>query len=396
MTGQPFLCSYGGGHANIIVPVAKELARRGRHPSLLGFTTAVEVFRRAGLDPLDASSLIEEQSDQEYLEALEPFVPASGHPDITDAQTQAYFLAGFRDLAERLGIECAIQAVEAKGRLAFEPVLTFRRYFEKAKPSAVVTTTSPRFELAAIKAARSLGIPSIAIGDMFLIQEREWICGNGYADHLVVISDGVGDMLREYGLGQATKIHVLGNPAFDSLAESTLDTLKENELRTNLGWQDNTVVLWALGGSDGSTIGRRLIGAQEAGEMLDSICRRHPRLRFILRPHPNFPIPDLNFEHGVVDGEMKLEDAMNLVDVVCAEVSTVGFQASLRGIPTICYKYADYVLYPEFGWASAADNPAELEKLLLNGGIATSPESARGMIGKATGAVVDLIEDIVA
>ena len=61
------------------------------------------------------------------------------------------------------------------GRKAFKPTAAMARYLKKTRPDIVVATTSPRFELALLQAARHSGIPSLAIGDLFLVQEREWI-----------------------------------------------------------------------------------------------------------------------------------------------------------------------------------------------------------------------------
>ena len=392
--GRPFLCSYGGGHANIIAPVAQALAKRGRDFTLMGFTTAFEAFRRAGLAPIDVTALVDPEEDAGHARMLAPLVPPTGHPDISDAQTEAYFLAGFRDLAGRDGTELALECVRQHGRTAFEPVSTFRRFFERIEPSIVVTTTSPRFEVAAVKAARSLGIPSVAIGDMFLIQEKAWVTGTDYADHLVVIDERVGEMLRKEGLGAETDIHVLGNPAFDTLLPSGDGDLRRELLRQKMGVEATTLILWPLGGAENSTTDRALLSAAQAGAMLDDICSRPTGMSFVLRPHPNWPVGEMQFQHGWVDGATALEDVLLAADVVCAEASTVGFQAALLGIPVICYNYADYVLYPEFGWANQADTPSELERQLVSGAIASAPRSARANIGVATASVVDLIDDI--
>jgi hypothetical protein len=391
---QPFLCSYGGGHANIIIALSRELSRRGVDHQVMGFTTAVATFRRAGLTVSDVATLLEPDLDAPFIDEARMLAPASGHPDVSDEETVAYYAVGYRDLCDRLGEEEALARVEQLGRKAFEPVSMFRRFFERHRPSVVVTTTSPRFEVAAIKAARSLRIPTVAVGDMFLVAEQEWILGDAYAEHLVVISEQVAEMLRQNGLSRATCLHVLGNPAFDVLAAQPGDESRRAELRKRLDVKDRTLILWPLGGSPETVVGRALLPAQQAGAMLDSICAQDERYRFLLRPHPNWPVPDLPFRYGKVERSLSAEEALMACDVVCVEASTMGLQAVLKGKPVICYNYADYVLYPEFGWASAAWDERQLGEILRSGTMVAPPEKVCEHVGNATPNVVRLILEL--
>lgn len=86
---------------------------------------------------------------------------------------------GLRDLARDLGREAALERVRQTGRTAFEPVDVMRRYLRQTRPDIVITTTSPRFECALQKAARLEGIPGLAVGDLFLVDERDWILQKG-------------------------------------------------------------------------------------------------------------------------------------------------------------------------------------------------------------------------
>ena len=51
--------TYGGGHVNMVIPVARELARRGGwRVDILGLTTAGAVLRDAGLPSLGFRDLV--------------------------------------------------------------------------------------------------------------------------------------------------------------------------------------------------------------------------------------------------------------------------------------------------------------------------------------------------
>ncbi len=189
-TGRPLLASYGGGHAAIIAAVAETLMDAGITPDLLGFTTAFEAFRRKNLPAHSVSALIEGRRtayDKAALRAA-PYHPARGHPDVSAAQTRDYFAIGLHDLIETQGETAALAALAKTGRAAFEPIATCMAYLRAHRPSVIVTTTSPRFELALIRAGRRRNIPTLAIADLFLQRERPWVLSGDYADHRCVVN----------------------------------------------------------------------------------------------------------------------------------------------------------------------------------------------------------------
>lgn len=377
-----------------MVALACELRARGHDFDLMGFTTAFATFKRAGLDPLDVTAMVEWETDHGAFDATADLRPASGHPDISQAQTDAYFALGYRDLAERHGEQEARRIVVEQGRKAFEPVSILQRFLNQLRPSVIVSTTSPRFESAAIKAGRRLGISTIAVGDNYLLSEERHILANPYADHLTVIAPEIGERLLANGL-TGTKIYPLGNPAFDALAARDGDHAKRIELRRKFGLTDRTVILWPLGGSSAEVAGKRLLGPHEAQTFLDSVCKSDSAFSYIMRPHPNWPVDPIDSQHGFVDASLSPEEALLIADVVCAESSTMGMQAALKGIPAICLRFSDYVIYPKLGWASEAGDLNHLRSLLLERSYFSAPERVTRQIGRSTGNIVDLIESVI-
>jgi hypothetical protein len=388
--GRPFLASYGGGHAQILIALAAELDRRGRGYDLMGFTTADAAFRSAGLTTLPVRELVDPTIPADLRERAAELAPAPGHPDITAWQTEDYFTVGFADLVRRVGIGEAERLFAERERKAFEPVTAFDAYFRRTRPSIVVSTTSPRFEAAALRAARALAIPTLAIGDMYLIAEQEWILTPGYAQDLTVISDSVAAALQEAG-GLSSRLHVLGNPAFDALEAGKGDDAVRQAERERLGIGDRTAILWPLGGSADEVAGRWLLTPKEVVNFLDDLCDRDKSLTYVLRPHPNWPVSDLAMRHGRIDATASLEHALLAADLVCVEASTVGLQAVLRGVPTICYNFADYVLYPDFGWAAQASTLAQMREMILSRGYFDPPDSLRAHVGGAAARIADLM-----
>jgi hypothetical protein len=387
---KPLLFSYGGGHALIIISVAQELGRRGVEYDLFGLTTAYAAFEQAGLKPMDITALLDDAIPADVASRGRALAPRPDHPHITLAQAQAYYAVGYDDLCRRFGSAEADAKVQEFGRKAFEPVSAFTRLFQRLHPSVVVTTTSPRSELAGIKAAREVGIPSLAIGDMYLVAEQEWILGDEYADHLVVMSDDVGEMLQASG-HLRSQVHVLGNPAFDALASQAEDAGKRRELRKRFGVGDRKLILWPLGGAADPVVGRYLLTAEEAASALEDICRQDPTYCYIMRPHPNWPVGPMDLLHGWVDSSLTVEESILAADLICVEASTVGLQAVLTGKAVVCLRFADYVLYPDYGWATKADTVEELREIVLKNRYFAPPQSISRYVGGATQRVADLV-----
>lgn len=397
MTYRPLLASYGGGHAQIIAAVAKAMRARGIAPDVLGFTTAYRSFLRAGLEAKSVETLIDAEANAPYLEAVHPFLGGERHPDVSQAETQAYFAIGLQDLVARFGWSKALTLVQSEGRKAFEPVSAMMRYLDRVQPDIVVTTTSPRFELALLKAARKLGIPTLAIGDLFLVQEIEWMRQPGYAEDIAVLSSSVADLLVSAGISRSA-LRVTGNPAFDSLAPGNADADRRNALRSEWGVAEKRVIMWPAAGAATAMDGSAFHTPDQVVEVFEALCKAVPSFAYILRPHPNHPFElGTTIGHGYLDnGKLTPEEALLICDVVCVEASTMGLQAALRGIPVVCVGYSDYALYPKFGLAQAVDTLDEAVMVLKEGRYSAPGPFAMPPLGTASDNVLEFIDDILA
>ena len=97
-------------------------------------------------------------------------------------------------------------------------------------PDLVITTSSPRFEFATIKAAKNLGILSLQILDLF---------GDDFplpsADHIVVMNNNVKKKLINKGIKNSL-IHSFGQPVL----EETI--LKVNNVNVNMSTSHHRVI----------------------------------------------------------------------------------------------------------------------------------------------------------
>lgn len=391
---SPLLACYGGGHSQIISAVAGAMLDRGVTPTVIGFTTGLRSLQRAGIDARSVEILLE-PDDEPFLQSAGGLVGSETHPDVTSAETLAYYALGLRDLVERLGQDKAIEAVQSQGRKAFEPVSIMSRYLRKTRPDIVITTTSPRFESALLKAGRGLGIPTLAIGDLFLVKESEWICQPDYAQFLAVLSSDVLHFIGKAGFPR-DNIRVTGNPAFDALRSRPEDGARRARLRQERRLADKTVILWPAPGSAVSMIGRLFQPPEAVISALESLCERHPSLTYIYRSHPNRISASLAIQRGRLDqGDLSAEDALLVADIVCVEASTMGLQAALRGLPVICVGFADYVLYPEFGLAQSANTLSEAMGMIAAGNVKAPSSTIIAPVGASTQNVLAFVEDII-
>ncbi len=400
MAKRALLASYGGGHAQIIATLARALKDAGYDTEIIGFTTAYQFFKRQGLEANSVVSLLDtdKSADEPYRLAVQPFLGGQSHPDISAAETQAYFTLGLRALAEEHGLDAALGMVRAKGRTAFKPVSVIERYLRRTKPDVVITTTSPRFEHAMLQAARRVGIPSLAVSDLFLVHERNWIVSGDYAEHLTVISPLVAQELRDAGL-EGTEVHVTGNPVFDSLLLRPEHAEIRTDLRRKLGIDDKKVVLWPSAViEDKLFYGRACSSVEAVVNAFERLCRIDPAFTYLVRPHPNSPFElPADAVHGILDWKLLTsEEALLVSDVVCVELSTMGLQAALMGKPVICVAFDDVVSYPEYGLAKTAANVEEAVNTLLSGDYASRATAEFGMppLGTATQRIIDLVGSI--
>ncbi len=399
------LVTYGGGHVPMIVSLLKELRRRGDwSPEILALTTARPVLRAAGIPSYGFKDLVE-PGDAEAL-ALGVELARTHHQDgvgIDYDESVAYLGLSSADLRARLGVEEAARQFTALGRAAFLPLGPVERLFRRVRPELVVATSSPRSEAAAIRLARTRGLPALCLCD-FVAPEMirtDWIAPflvePDYADLLTVVTEPVRDQFIR--LGRRPKdVVVTGNPAFDPLADP-VHRRRAEAWRRERGLEGKKVVLFASQPEPGN----------EAlpGRILEACVRSvegRPDWHLVHRRHPSEAFPSTPPPRGTSrsDSMEPLETVLAAIDVVVTCTSTLGFQAVLMDKPMVkvCLSAWDrHVPYDTMGVAVAAWTLEDLRGA-LELALSDSPE-ARAMAavrrgfpppGASSARVADLME----
>lgn len=385
------LCCYGGGHVQSLVPVYKELIARNCCDILVvGFSTARQEFEKHDI-PCVGYDVFEPYIQYEKYDFSAFNIPHSAHPSITDNENSAYYHVGIQDLIRKYGADEALAKFIADGRICFEPDLTMEEFLLAEKPDIVVSTTSPRSELAIHKAAKRLGIKSVAVSDLFLIQESKYICASDYASDVTVISDYVKDYLLGFPNIDA-KVHVTGNPAFDQLFSKEFEQ-NGAELRQRLGIPAESKLITWIGSPGGVSLrGLHFADVNEVAKKLSAICE-DTELYFGIRPHPNSNYHSLKLgpKGHLLDNRYPIESVVWASDVVVFETSTVGLQAALIGKFTVAIGEEDYPPYQKLGLSvrvSCIDELTQaIHKLVL--------PSLSGFLPESLGVSAKLVSDVI-
>lgn len=364
--------TYGGGHAQMVLPVVQWLARyMALKIQVLALTTAAPVFVNAGVDVLGFRDFVRPE-DAAALVWGESLLEGNTSVQVAHDESIAYLGLSYVDLEQRLGVSAAADAYAQFGRQSLRPLGVLRRILEQLVPDVVVTTNSPRAERAAIEAAGLMGIPSVCMVDMFAVDEIAWIGQPGYARRVCVLNNAVAQRLVAHGR-RADEICVTGNPAFDAL-NASLWVDAGQALRIAQGWNGQQVALWA---AQPEPTEHPSVPGRTGDPSLPSRVRQalehwalaRPGRVLVVRPHPSEAWLPASIHPQIVNTgrDFELNALLHAVDGVVTMNSTVGLQAYLAGkkvIQVLGSMFDDSVPLAKFGMATACDDLLTLPALL--------------------------------
>lgn len=370
-----FVC-YGGGHATMVAPVVTALNERWPEIAtvVLGLTTARSTFDAQGIAYLAFADFIVPTADAEALAWGKKLLGTNHatHTGIPNDESIAYLGRNYMDLIECYGTSVAAELYQQHGRQCFMPLDTMRRIIASVSPGFVVTTTSPRAELAARRVAAEMGIVTLAITD---------VLGNGrfiqemIVDHLCVNSRTAENNYRKASNVCAGEIHLVGNPAMDRMVESAGRVVDH-------GWRDkkfpegdglNFVLVAEQYGYLHSS--GEMFVAFDNNEIIANLDRVHTACRannavMLIRPHPSLS-PDL-YEDWIADKsgsaflaqKHDLAKLLNVCDLVVSNFSTIMLDALYFERPVLLVNYPEsgnLMPFDKMGYATGVmiENEAE-------------------------------------
>lgn len=390
-TRRVLMVTYGGGHVALAIPVKEELERRGGYEvEFLALTTAGPALARKGIPSLGFRDFLrpEDAEARARGEELAGTQPAGLVPR---EETVAYMGLSYQDLVTRLGAEEAARRFAERGRQCFLPITVLERILAERRPDLVMTTNSPRAEQAAILAAGRLGIPAVCVVDLFGLWEVEWMGKPDYADRICVLGEFVRGILLEAGRDPGDVV-ITGNPAFDRLADPSLAEAGRR-LRTELGWEDKTVILWASQPEpDDPELPRRIDSV-----VLDAVAR-HPDWALLIRPHPSEDVDfgELPPRVALSTSADPLDTALHASDLVLTMTSTVGLEGVMLGRPMVACDFSQYtpdVPFTKHGLATGVESLEEIEEGIVRALAAPVPDSGIPL-GTSARRVADVLVEV--
>lgn len=332
--------SYGAGHIAMVLPVIRAL--RERHPhwhiDLMALTTAAHEARRQGFECLGYRDFAADYDNERLRTLAQPLLEATRHPQVDEAETVAYLGINLADLQDELGAAQAAARYAEVGRWAFHPLRFMTRVLRQLRPDAVVTTNSPRSEQAVIEAAAGLGIPSVCMVDLFSPVGDPFLARSLYAGALTTIGELGKRNLMAAGI-DAARIHITGNPAFDSLFAPGHREAAQAD-RQVLGWQGLKVILWA-GHLELLPPGLGQVAdpadfPRHAEAALRAYVAQREDTALIIRYHPNHaahfpPGPPQARVLWSLPAERPTHRDIQLCDLAVIQATTVGLEAAIAG-----------------------------------------------------------------
>ncbi len=413
-----FFLGYGGGHINALIPVIKEFYYdSGYEIVVVGINLAVETLRQNHI----ACKSLSDYLDEEALTIGHPLALQrhNFNSTVSYADSIAYYGFSMRDLNHEVGKDIADKIYKVYDRRLFFPVKSMKKILQKESPDVVIVTTMYRFELAALQAAKELGIPSVKIEDLVGIiskpfpdkiivsteKEKKKLTDEGIEDNQVilkkelkepslvkycnfvyhsylnmrptrecVISNYVKNTLIKNG-HNPQNVFVTGQPAFDEFKK--YDSIDINQYFELLNLDSKKPIL--------SFMSQPLDNRQNILEYIIRGIREIPDLQFIIKLHPNedgklqrLILKEMNYQACIVK-EIPSPIITKLSTIVSTVSSTTGLEAACLDKNLIYFQFFEQdedILYEEMGIGIKITEPEEIsptiKKLMFNTEIISS------------------------
>lgn len=318
---------YGGGHVLMLIPVLKLLESMGYEIHVIGLTTAAIPLQKEGFSPLGFRHILKPEDTRAIEHGKSLAAEMHRNSKVTSLEESiAYLGLSYADLEDQLGVETAKKTFQEKGRQSFLPLNPLRRIFDKVQPDVLLTTNSPRAELASIRIAAERGIPSVGVLDLFGLQPYNDIP----SDYVCVPFQQAVSILVDRGL-KKSNIVVTGNPNFDWIHEASPRVEQAAAWRIQHQIQpEDLLILYAMKPNWDQH-------EEMIVQSLEHILSKTPTLKITVRPHPN---SDNHIAEQVLkrlgkaaflNKETPLPLAVEACDALVTHKSTVSVEAALIG-----------------------------------------------------------------
>jgi len=352
------LVSYGGGHINMLLPIAQKLRELKYEVVFFALTTAIDKLKQTDFKYYTYKDFFYSDEVQRYGKKL---IKDLDTIKLDDKESIAYLGQNYIELIEKYGEEKTEELYSKSNRQIFNPIKSMQYVLENIKPDLVVSTNSPRSEKCIIQASSKLNIKSIALIDLFAIRCVDWFKDDSFASKVCVFSDDVKFYLVENGRDK-NDIVVSGNTVFDELVNSKSISNKKEVYR----------VLWASQKepeyfAEFDTQGNPNLPLKIEEKLFDIFQDKDWKL--IVRNHPNEEQRVYPSFVEISDSSTKLIDTLKSVDLVITCTSTVGLEGLILGKDLITIDMSVFthtIPFSKYGYSKGIDTLDKLEESILD------------------------------
>lgn len=397
-----FLICYGGGHAEIIKEIYKNLKKiQNIEIIILALTTSKYKFEQEKISYKLISDYFNEAEDNEVYKLGENFC-LKNDIDTSIGKKETYLYHGYalHELGKKYSQEKIEEGFKKFGRAIFLPIEFMERVLKDESPNLVITTNSPRYEKAALIASKRLNIKTLYIEDLFGKDNpkntieienffKDEVYQKIYGDYTCILSEIVRENLD---LNKVNKIFITGNPTFDKTLEYFLEVKKKEQRKK----EKITLCYLSQKHPDNILIMENLIK-----------ITKENNFNLIVKIHPNEKIEDYLKEIDKDKNEnikiVNYDLYENIIksDIVITIFSTAALEAAILNKPIIAKRNIS-VPFANLGIGLEFENINEIEKnikRILNnmGNINESLEEARKKFRpskKAGEQIKEIIEEI--
>ena len=220
-----FMICYGGGHAEIIKEMYKNLIKISDVKiTILALTTSKYKFEQEQISYKTIADYYDVEKEKHIYELGKEFC-ISNSIDTSIGEDETYLYHGYAlyELEKKFSREKIKEGFKKFGRAIFLPIQFMERVLKNENPNLVITTNSPRYEKAILIAARNLDINSLSIEDLFGVEYKQltvdianFFDDNNYntiyGKYLCVLTNEARNNLN---LKKIDKVFITGNPVFD-------------------------------------------------------------------------------------------------------------------------------------------------------------------------------------
>ena len=357
------LC-YGGGHVQIIKELYKKvLDMKGVEVIILSLTTSSKILKEEKIPFKTILNYYDEDTDKEIYKLGEKFC-IKNNIDTSIGKVETYLYHGYAlyELIEKYSEKVVEEGFQKLGRKIFLPILFMEKILKKEKPDMVITTNSPRYERAALIAAKRMGIKNLSVEDLFGVKDeavssemanyfKDEIYEDIYGNYLCVISE---ESKKNLEKNKVKKVFATGNPSFDKTLRLFLEQ-KHNQMEKDM--QRKTICFLSQNYPYKFMLLNKIIEIS-----------KKKKYKLIIKIHPNEKKEDYFNNLGNELTEVSIEDSNlyeNILksDIVITVDSTSSLEAIILDKPVIGRKNK-FVPFKQMGIGFEYENIDELEELV--------------------------------